>query len=187
MSKLAFDFFRYIEKKTGRKIPFEVKLLSFPEELEESEYLDSTLRLVNRHYKIFPKKLKIDGDLRIYKTIINRFSEELEISGEFLCVDSNISTFSKKLKVGSDLNLRYLKSDISCDSIEVVGSASFFGTVLKKLPDNMKVGGSLDLRFTKLKKLPENLKVGGNLSIRATQIKELPDSLQVEGNIFKEF
>ena len=77
------EFFEYLEKKEGRKIPLRVKLLT--------------------GMPLTPEELNVEGDLDLSYSKVTSLPEGLEVGGYLSLHHTSITSLPKGLKVGGSL------------------------------------------------------------------------------------
>jgi hypothetical protein len=102
------QFFDFLEKKEGRKKPFEYKLIHEPDNLTPEELdVEGDLDLDGSKITSLPQGLKVEGDLDLEDTPITSLPEGLKVGGSLFLRDTLITSLPQGLQVGGSLNLYY--------------------------------------------------------------------------------
>ena len=127
--KTAYNFFRFLENKKGKKIPFLAKLIHAPETIaKEDLYVKSDLDLSDTSIRSLPKGLKVGGSLYLSNTSIQSLPEGLTVRESLSLSDTSIQTLPKGLKVekslyiyNTPLSKKYTEEEIRKMIEETVG------------------------------------------------------------------
>ena len=70
--KSTYNFFRFLEDKKGKNIPFKYKLIHAPETLNKEDlHIQGQLDLSDSSIQSLPEGLKVGGDLYIRNTTLS--------------------------------------------------------------------------------------------------------------------
>lgn len=108
MSKI-YNFFKFLEEKKGKKIPFEAKLeYGSPEDFTpEDLHIEGGLDLEFSSIKYLPDNLTVDGNLDLSDSTIKYLPNNLKVDGFLSLFRVNINSIPDNLKVEEDLDLTF--------------------------------------------------------------------------------
>jgi hypothetical protein len=82
MQPNIYNFFKFLEDKEGRPIPFKIKLIHAPKTLTPDDLnVEDNLDLENTPITSLPKGLKVGGYLDLENTKITSLPEGLKVGG----------------------------------------------------------------------------------------------------------
>jgi len=106
MQPNIYNFFKFLNQKEQRPIPFRIKLIYAPETLTLQELnVEGDLNLINTKITSLPDGLKIGRSLFLRNTPITSLPEDLKVGGYLNLVNTPITSLPKGLKVGRWLDL----------------------------------------------------------------------------------
>lgn len=153
-----YKFFKFLEKKEQRKIPYNIKFIEEPESYEGKKILDLVYHR-NENIKFIPDNLNV----RIKTSIVN--NKNLAHIGKNL--KSNVIILEncknlKKIEGGIEAEEIYINS---CENLEFIGNDIFSKYLINishcpkliKFPSNVTTK-SLEINDSSFKNIPKNLK-----------------------------
>jgi hypothetical protein len=131
----VINFFKFLEDKVGRKIPFIVKLIHYPQSLSQEELLiPGHLNLERTKATSLPNNLKVKGSLILSKSSITSLPDNLEVGGGdfggLLLNQTKITSLPDNLKVNGSLYLDDSKINSIPNNLQVTGTITFPRTPL---------------------------------------------------------
>ena len=129
------SFFKFLEKKAGKRPPFEYKLVYAPETIEKEElYYRGDIDLFESKIYELPEGLHVTGNLNLGFTLIEELPNNLTVTGTLYLRNTNISEFPQNLHIGNNLMVINTPLAKSCNYLA--------NTVKEKLKQhNGSVGG----------------------------------------------
>jgi len=134
MKPHIYNFFKFLNQREQRPIPFKAKLIYTPETLT-------------------PQELNVKGDLDLSNTPITSLPEGLTVDGWLDLTNTEITFLPKEgLTVGRNLWLRNTKITSLPKGLTVGGSLDLTNTKITSLPEDLKVEYNLYLANAPLAK-----------------------------------
>jgi hypothetical protein len=102
------DFFKFLESKENRKVPFEAKLLNpdkFGSLTKEELNVKGNLNLAGINATTLPDNLTVGGSLWLIGSKIKSLPDNFTVGGTLYLTDSTIEFLSDNLTVGGSLYL----------------------------------------------------------------------------------
>jgi hypothetical protein len=104
MQPNIYNFFKFLEDKEGRPIPFKIKLIHAPKTLTPDELnVKGNLNLMNTKIKSLPDGLQVRGYLYLRDTPITSLPEGLKVERWLDLRNTPITSLPKGLQVRGDL------------------------------------------------------------------------------------
>ena len=129
--------FEFLKEKEGLNAPFIWKLKNNEPFTEESVTINSDLDLSRIEITLWPKRLKVVGNLILANSKMKSLPDNLEVTGYLDLSRSEITSLPSTLKVGGDLRLRNCKSiKILPKGLEVEGNLFVYGSNLDHYSDD---------------------------------------------------
>ena len=106
MQPNIYNFFKFLEDKEGRPIPFKIKLIHAPETLTPDDLqVGGSLFLRNIPITSLPDGLKVGGSLYLKNTPITSLPKGLKVRGYLNLTNTKIKSLPEDLEVGGYLYL----------------------------------------------------------------------------------
>ena len=129
------SFFKFLEDKVGKEIPFIVRLIYYPQSLSQEE-------------------LVVSGDLKLERTKVASLPNNLKVKGSLFLSKSSITSLPDNLEVGegefTGLYLDKTKITSLPDNLKVNGSLFLDDSKISSIPNNLQVKHSLTFARTPL-------------------------------------
>lgn len=130
----AYNFFKFLKDKRGKKFPFLYKFRVAPETLTDED-------------------LHIKGDLVFGEEDNGALPDNLTIEGNLTLTNTHTLYLPKNLTVGASLDVRDTPDLTHLpDNLTVGGDLSIEGTSISEIPYNLKVGNGFYAGYTPLAK-----------------------------------
>lgn len=188
-TSLINSFFKFLEKKEERQIPFLYKLKHYPKPLKgEDLFIKDSLRLYGGVDDIdlteLPDGLTVYGSLAIvgYKSL-TKLPNNLTVHGNFHVRFTSISEIKENITVHGTFfipeNIKTLSKNLHCRTISVGSGGQSELTAVEK---GIKVSDTLRITNAPgFKELPDGFNIEGSLVIKDSGLKKLPKNLTLNG------
>lgn len=160
--KTVYNFFKFLKEKRGEKMPFDIKLKYFPQEMtkEDLKQKDNYLKymFIVEPYSLTREELNIEGDLDLTGLAVRELPDNINVNGNLTLRDSFIEELPNNLTVTGNLDMGFTDIEILPDDIKLGKGLICDNSGIKYLPDNLTLD-VLDISFTIINEIPNNFRV----------------------------
>ena len=103
----VYNFFKFLEDKTGKELPLKAKIMYAPETIGKEELIvKGDLELQDSTTQVLPYNLNVEGTLYLDRTPIKTLPKNLKVGKHLSLSSTNVEKLPADLEVGGYINIR---------------------------------------------------------------------------------